>query len=166
MFPTFLATLRRDDGTTVHRALCAHCEEEAARIARDLKIGTLVSVARREDPEWSAIEPSPRSIVTSGGETLVNLRYHFLDGGPLATTYRGRDYQVSAELYGEDRDATDEDGRAITAIGVAHFSCLQLPDLDHRVFLEPLDEQHAIDRLDGALIQLDADLDAIRGAAA
>ena len=42
----------------------------------------------------------------------------------------------------------------------------QLPDLDHRILLEPLDEQHAIDRLDGALIQLDADLDAIHGAAA
>ena len=123
MFPTFLATFQRDDGTIVHRALCAHCEQEAARIARDLKLGTLVGVARRDDPEWSAIEPSQRSIVTSGGETLVNLRYHFLDGGPLAAKYRGRDYQVSAELYGEDRDAIDEDGQAITTIGVAHFGC-------------------------------------------
>ena len=157
MFDYFLAS-RDVEGKVEHRAVCGMCVDEVKANLAHGYLGPgweMARVVARPTPVWDIVLPALGRTFMVGGHECRSKREHFLAGGTLACTYMDEDYEAVPVIYGKDRKVM-EDGNSITAIGEVTVRACRNPAHVSTSYLEPLDESHALELLDGLLIDLDA----------
>ena len=145
-------------GRTEDNAISVHygnSPDEVLRHAKATKM-KLVNLEERESPIWHIVEPIMCSPFMFRGQKGYTVKSQLLANGVIGTFYRCNEYIVTPEIFGKDR-RVKQDGKTITAIGEVTFTREGTQET-HKVYLEPIDEQHAIDLLDGVLIAWDAEL--------
>lgn len=138
-----------------YRVFYGNSSEGVHKQARKSNI-ELLTLEERESPIWHIVEPIKCKPVMFRGQKGYTAKSQLLANGVIGTFYRGHEYIVTPEIYGKDCKVK-QDGKTIIAIGQATFS-REGTEESHKVYLEPIDEQHAIDLLDGVLIAWDAEL--------
>jgi hypothetical protein len=131
---------------------------EGARSQADRIHLIVESMEARESPLWHIVEPIMCKPIIYRRQKGYIAKNQLLANGPVGTFYRGDEYIVQADIFPKDRKVKNQDGKTITAIGQATITCEAYPDATKTIYLEPIDEQHALDLLDGVLIAWDAEL--------
>lgn len=146
----YLGISETNDQKTFH-ALYGKTADDAVKFQNKRDKKKFVSVEERDQPVWGIIAPA---LVEK--KMFRWCRDHLLAGGTLYCDYRGVTYVAVPEMFKKDRRIKD-DGKTVVAIGKVTIKVEVGPSNRPSMtfYLDPLDEQHAIDHLNGKLIEFD-----------